>query len=190
MSGDEADYVNGECRYVIVNPIWRSSLVTPFLRLFDKVHLSTRYTSLNRPKRGAFPHHRYPSKRVDHSSKAVPGLPSNFYCKDWLANLEKFQVDALQIQPEYNLSVSRSVLRCVKSHIYHMYRHDINPRTIFRLAERFKNVIDRTMRPLDVNDPSLPPLNESEVPAQASVRQSKSGGKRGKRLRRKGLGRK
>ena len=111
MSEDEGDYVNGEFRYVIVNPAWRSPLVTPFIRLFDKIHLSSRFTSLNRPKRGAFPHRRFPSRRVGHPIKPVRGLPRNFYDETWLANLEEFEMRALDIQPERDLSLTDSVLR-------------------------------------------------------------------------------
>ena len=111
MSEDEGDHVNGEFRYVIINPPWRSSLVTSFLRLFDKIHLSSRFTSLGRPKRGAFPHRRFPSRRVGQSRKPVPGLPRNFYDETWLASLEEFERDALNIQPERDLSVTNSVIR-------------------------------------------------------------------------------
>jgi hypothetical protein len=111
MSADEAEHDDGQFRYVIVNPPWRSTLITPFLRLFDKIHLSTRFTSLGRPKRGAFPHRRIPSKRIDHSSKPVPGLPRNFYDKTWLASLDESEIANMDIQPDCDVTISASALR-------------------------------------------------------------------------------
>jgi hypothetical protein len=175
MSADETEYVRGEFRYVITNPPWRSSLVTTFLRHFDKIHLSSRFTSLDRPKRGAFPHRRWPSRRVDHSSKPVPRLPKNFYDDAWLATLEEFELLELDIQPEYDLSLSPSVLRYAT--------HCVNAVAIklelFRLSERFRNVIDHKTRPLARDDPDLPPLfNPSDRQLPSSLNRDRATARR------------
>ena len=113
MSADEGDHVNGEFRYVITNPPWRASKVAEFMKVFDKIHLSSRFTSMDRPKRGAFPHRRFPSRRVDHSSKPVPALPVNFYEPTWLNSLSEFELRELDAQPLVDLSFTPSVTTSV-----------------------------------------------------------------------------
>ncbi|KAH0825887.1 hypothetical protein J3R83DRAFT_7679, partial [Lanmaoa asiatica] len=110
MSGDESDDDQGEKRYAITNPSWRSEAVTAWLRTFDYIYLSTRFNSNGRPKRGALPHLRIPSCRVAHQDKYVPGLPRNFYDPTWLLSRDEASLAALQMQPEQDLTHSSAVL--------------------------------------------------------------------------------
>ena len=143
--------MNGEFRYVITNLPWRAPRVAEFMKVFDKIHLSSRFTSMDRPKRGAFPHRRIPSRRVDHSSKPVPALPINFYERTWLDSLSEFELQELNVQPPFDLSFTPSVTTSVRFLVY-----SISILSLFcRLAARFWNVIDHTTRPLPRNDPSL-----------------------------------
>jgi hypothetical protein len=147
--------VNGEFRYVIVNPPWCATNIAEFMKVFDKIHLSSRFTSMDRPKRGAFPHRRFPSRRVDRSSEPVPSLPVNFYEPIWLNSLSEFKLCELDVQPPVDLSFTPSVttsvhvLHSISQSTHQLFHHG-------RLAARFWNVIDHTTKPLPRNDPSLP----------------------------------
>lgn len=116
MSGDEIDNVQEE-RYAITKLPWRSEHITAWLRTFDHIHLSTRFKSNGQPKRGAFPHARIPSRRVDHQAEPVPGLPQNFYDPTWLLSMDDAAREALRIQPELNLTHTPMVLRWVGTFI-------------------------------------------------------------------------
>ncbi|KAI6139240.1 hypothetical protein BKA82DRAFT_3988756 [Pisolithus tinctorius] len=111
MSGDESDHLPGLKRYAITRLNWRSQMATDWLRVFDLIHLSTRFNANGRAKRGAFPHTRVPSRRVESAGAAVPGLPSNFYDSTWLLNLDDDDKVRLNILPEVDLSHTEAVLR-------------------------------------------------------------------------------
>ncbi|KAI6145624.1 hypothetical protein BKA82DRAFT_4357728 [Pisolithus tinctorius] len=111
MSGDESDHLPGLKRYAITRLNWRSQMATDWLRVFDLIHLSTRFNANGRAKHGAFPHTRVPSRRVESAGAAVPGLPSNFYDSTWLLNLDDDDKVRLNILPEVDLSHTEAVLR-------------------------------------------------------------------------------
>jgi len=111
MSGDETDRQPGQHRYAIMRLNWCSQAATEWLRVFDHVHLSSRFNSNGRAKRGAFLHVQVPSCRVELSSQAVPRLPSNFYDETWLLTLDDHAKAKLDMLPEVDLSHTPAILR-------------------------------------------------------------------------------
>lgn len=111
MSGDESsDDVMPRAYAITVLP-WRnpSPEITKWLRSFDHLHLSTRFGTDDRPLPGNFPHRRVSSKRIEAHSPAPPGLPRNFYDPLWLQDLDKFQIETLDIQPPIDLTFSPDI---------------------------------------------------------------------------------
>lgn len=112
MSEDETEHVRGEPRYVVRTPAWRDPQISVWLQTFDALHLSTRFNPDNTAKRGKFPRLRIRNtNRGSIKGKPVPGLPSNFYRKQWLAKCDKFELRALDIQPPLDLSFSPYIMR-------------------------------------------------------------------------------
>jgi hypothetical protein len=111
MSGDETDYGSSRPRYAITRLPWRNQSVQPWLRTFDRLHLSTRFGTDDRATPGQFPHPRVNSRRIEPYAKPVPGLPLNFYDPDWLEPLDKFERKELDIGPNVDLGFSSQILR-------------------------------------------------------------------------------
>jgi hypothetical protein len=112
MSGDETDHAGrSDPRYAITRLPWRSTAVECFLRTFDKLHLVTRFTVTGRARRGAFPHHRISSKRVENHWKPVAGLPINFYDQAWLETIDDYERQDLKAKPQLDLTFTPSILR-------------------------------------------------------------------------------
>lgn len=99
-SADESDYDDeGNVHYVVNQLPWRAGDLTQYVRALDVLHLSTRYKSSGRRMPGPLPHFRSTTpKRIDAGATPVPGLPCNFYDKDWLATLDESELHALRIQ--------------------------------------------------------------------------------------------
>ena len=113
MSGDETDHRQGNLNYVVRIPAWRNPEVEDFFKVLDSLHLSTRFQSNGRAKRGKFPHPRIRSGRPPITGTFVPGLPANFYDDNWLRSLTKFERSQLKIQPRIDLELSPYILRSV-----------------------------------------------------------------------------
>ena len=111
MSGDETDHCHGQTRYAILRVLWRAPAATVWLKTLDLIHLSSRFDSSGRAKRGAFPHKRVPSSRVEHNAEPVPGLPRNFYDPIWLQSLSEHGRRKLQIQHSVDLTMTEDVRR-------------------------------------------------------------------------------
>jgi hypothetical protein len=111
MSGDETDHRQGQVRHVVLRLPWRSPALKSLMKTLDLVHISSRFSTTGRAKRGAFPHRRIPSSRVEHDSTPVPGLPRNFYDPIWLKSLSKLERRALQVKDEVDLTLTKDVLR-------------------------------------------------------------------------------
>jgi hypothetical protein len=111
MSGDETDHTHGQVRYAVTKLPWRSTAVKGLLKTLDLVHLSSRFSSTGRAKRGAFPHRRTLSSRIEQDATPVRGLPRNFYDPDWLHTLGKHERRALNVQDEVDLSLEPAVLK-------------------------------------------------------------------------------
>lgn len=108
MSGDESAHEGGRVRYAITSLRWRnpSEEVVRWFRMLDALHLSTRFNINDRPRPGKFPHLRVNSRRVERSDAPVPGLPRNFYDPTWLASLDPFEEQNLDIQNPIDLTFS------------------------------------------------------------------------------------
>lgn len=114
MSGDESDHSDGHRRYVVWKLNWRSSEVTTVLRALDALALVSHWTSDGWPRPGKFPHARIYSDRVENRDP-VPNLPRNFYQKDWLNTLDKYELRELNIGQPINLDLPDRLLTCVTS---------------------------------------------------------------------------
>ncbi|KAG6875108.1 hypothetical protein C0992_005187, partial [Termitomyces sp. T32_za158] len=112
MSGDETDYGPETPEQAVITRLpWRNPAVDNWLRLFDKLHLLSRFHDDGRPTPGQFPHHRVPSYRLErHISHAAVGLPRNFYCEDFLACLNPSELRKLEIKEPVDLSLSKELL--------------------------------------------------------------------------------
>lgn len=84
MSSDETSDGDGPRRYRILNPRWRSPLVTAWLRYFDALYNRARRDRVFGNDRGAFPRDRKSAKKESRSRKFVVGLPRNAYEQNWL----------------------------------------------------------------------------------------------------------
>jgi hypothetical protein len=84
MSSDEEQRVPSGVQYRILTPRWRSSTVTYWLRMFDKVHLYHRLEHGTNDMRGCLPRTRVPTSIESESRRFVPGLPLNAYKESWL----------------------------------------------------------------------------------------------------------
>lgn len=112
VSGDETDHAGELEGFAIKSIPWRSSspAVIKWFRTFDALHMSTRFTLNDRAGPGRFPRVRFEAhNRVEEHAKPVPGLPRNFYNPDFLFSLDKYDREALDIQPDFDLSFSARV---------------------------------------------------------------------------------
>lgn len=116
MSGDESDNrragkYKGQAKYFRVRPIWRAPAISSWLDLIDKVYVAYRFQQNHRATPGNWIRKRYDTNRVDANAQAVPGLPQNFYDKDWLKTLNRKQEKRLNMAPPVNLKHSRHIKR-------------------------------------------------------------------------------
>ena len=117
MSDDETDSEFEPQRtrpkqYIIRRPEWRNWVVEPWLRTYDHLHLSTRFTSDGSPTPGCFPHTRVQvTDSATVAGKAPAGLPRNFYCSNWLKKLTGLEISRLKLRPEIELLFSPEILR-------------------------------------------------------------------------------
>jgi hypothetical protein len=110
MSGDESDHSGGRRRYVVRKLNWRSDEVTNVLRVLDALALVSHWTGDGRPRAGKFPHVRIDSNKVE-DRDPVYGLPLNFYKREWLATLDKYERKALNIGKAVKLVLPSRLLR-------------------------------------------------------------------------------
>jgi hypothetical protein len=113
MSSDESDHESGVPRYRILQKSWRNPRVTPWLRIFDAIHLHSRWGPIGRVTAGSKPHTRVVSTEVDDTHPAVTHLPKNAYDTAWLDGLSEVDRRRLQPREEYDFSHSRTILEYV-----------------------------------------------------------------------------
>lgn len=117
MSDDEDIHEAGEPRYAVRKLRWRAASVRPYLQVFDRLHLCTRFTSDNRTTAGGFPRVRLVSNReetpADQYLGSITGLPKNFYDSDWLEDLQPYQQASLKIKPEVDLTLPHEIITWV-----------------------------------------------------------------------------
>lgn len=86
MSSDEEQIVGQHKQYEVIEPAWRSDVVTSWLRIFDALHAQAKRSGLLGDQRGAEPRMRItnmPPKRST-SERFVSKLPRNAYDDQWL----------------------------------------------------------------------------------------------------------
>jgi uncharacterized circularly permuted ATP-grasp superfamily protein len=109
MSGDESEnskerQLREHRKFTVIRPVWRSLEVIPWLQVIDEAHLDSRFSESGRATRGNWVRHRVRSgTRVDDTRPPVTGLPRNFYDEEWLAQLSRTELEALEVQEEVNL---------------------------------------------------------------------------------------
>lgn len=101
MSSDETSDGDGVRRYRILNPQWRSTAVSGWLRYFDALYNRARRERVFGNDRGAFPRDRKNARKESDSMKFVIGLPRNAYKEEWLNN--QIDVDNV-VQPGPNVT--------------------------------------------------------------------------------------
>ncbi|KAK7008437.1 hypothetical protein R3P38DRAFT_2551166 [Favolaschia claudopus] len=139
MSEDEADHRSGSARYVVKKLEWRADDIDAFVGILDDLHKSTRFEANGSATRGKFPRARIRNTARPPVVTAGPsGLPSNFYDTEWVDSLPDLDRRALNMQGPLDLSFSPNILR-----------H----------AARYHHIVDGSQPPLDINDPSLPPIS-------------------------------
>lgn len=113
MSGDESDARDGVKRYVIFLDKWRNPAIAPWIRVFDRIFMTTKFNEVNRPKRGNWPRIRVPTtqRNVQREGKPIPGLPRNFYDEAWLSTLDQDDLESLNVQEPIRLVHSPEVLQ-------------------------------------------------------------------------------
>lgn len=118
MSEDEEDsfYVPPKglkCRkFIVCCYFWRNPDAAPFFRVYDALHLSTRFNSNGTPKPGRLPEIRLRCNRCI-EGVAPSGLPENLYNPVWLRELSPLQIKKLEMKPSVELKFSEEILRYV-----------------------------------------------------------------------------
>ncbi|KAF9643070.1 hypothetical protein BDM02DRAFT_3104903 [Thelephora ganbajun] len=101
MSSDEERLVGHYKQYEVVEPVWRSDIVTAWLRIFDAVYAYARRSKVYGDQRGSAPRVRMSRTQRSTSRKFVPGLPRNAYDDMWFK---------CQIHPEDTVRLGPDVL--------------------------------------------------------------------------------
>ncbi|OBZ66301.1 hypothetical protein A0H81_13818 [Grifola frondosa] len=117
MSSDESEHENGVTQYRVLVKPWRNPLLTPWLRIFDAAYRQDRLNGCNQSTRGAQPHLRLASQKVDYSRPAVSHLPANAYNLKWLKSLSQFDLESLSPKRlEYDFSHTPSMMEMAQSY--------------------------------------------------------------------------
>lgn len=114
ISGDESDHHQGINRYVVTKLPWRAAWVHDWMVVFDRLHLYKRFSETGRATPGAFPHIRIlgTGERVDRHCITPPiGLPSNFYCPEWLSRQTPAYVQSLEMAAPIDFTFSEKIRR-------------------------------------------------------------------------------
>lgn len=83
MSSDEERIVGHHTQYEIIDPAWRSDVVTAWLRIFDALYLHGKRTGMYGNQHSSTPRMRVSSGKQSTSGKFVAGLPRNAYDDTW-----------------------------------------------------------------------------------------------------------
>jgi hypothetical protein len=117
MSSDESDHEHtcGMPQFRIVKKPWRNPALSPWLRVFDAMHRYSRFRPVRRTTRGAQPHIRLLSNKIDGSRLAVIRLPGNAYNSAWLETLDEYDREILDANHDeiYDFSHLPEVLEYV-----------------------------------------------------------------------------
>jgi len=84
MSSDEERTVGQYTQYEVIEPVWRSDVVTAWLRIFDALSSrARRVDGVFGDQRGSAPRMRISNAKRSVSGKFVSGLPRNAYDDEW-----------------------------------------------------------------------------------------------------------
>ncbi|OBZ77588.1 hypothetical protein A0H81_02217 [Grifola frondosa] len=97
MSSDESEHENGVIQYRVLIKSWRNPVLTPWLRTFDAAYRKDRLSGPSQSTRGAHPHLRLASQKVDLRAPVIR-LPFNAYNYEWLKGLSAFELESLAPQ--------------------------------------------------------------------------------------------
>lgn len=116
MSGDESDnrragQYKGHANYFRIRPVWRARAVSSWLDIIDKVYVAYRFQKNHRATPGNWIRKRNDTNRVDEKARVAPGLPENFYDKDWLNGLTRRQRRLLRMMPPIDLKHTSHITR-------------------------------------------------------------------------------
>jgi hypothetical protein len=114
VSTDESDHENnrGVPQYLIVQKPWRNPTLSSWYRALDSLHRHLRFRPVRKATRGAQPHIRLPSSRIDGTRGEVAQLPINAYNERWLDTLTEEQRRGLYISMEpYDFSHPQEIIQ-------------------------------------------------------------------------------
>jgi hypothetical protein len=83
MSSDEEEKIGTQYQYKVHIPIWRSDIVTAWLRIFDALYAHARREGVFGDKRGSQPRQRVTAADESTRRGVVPRLPRNAYDDEW-----------------------------------------------------------------------------------------------------------
>ena len=109
MSSDEERTTGQYTQYDVVEPAWRSDLVTTWLRIFDALHSEARRSGVFGNQRGSAPHMRLSNGKISTSGKFIPGLPRNAYDDAWF-NTQVHAEDTVQPGPSTEYFHDRRII--------------------------------------------------------------------------------
>jgi len=93
MSSDESDDESGPSARCYIHELpSRAAIVTPWLRLYDSLHIKTRQSGYPGAKRGAYAHIRIATHIKSKRDTFVAGLPKNAYDQAWLEKQPALEV--------------------------------------------------------------------------------------------------
>jgi len=98
MSSDEEQIVGHHTQYRVVEPAWRSDVVTAWLRIFDALHSRAKRSGVYGDQRGSPSRLRIGGPGRSTGREFVPRLPINAYDNVWL-NSQVNVEDAVQPGP-------------------------------------------------------------------------------------------
>lgn len=106
-SGDELDGKS----YYIKTFEWRAEPVRDFMETIDNLHVATRKKRGPFGDTGNYPVERKePTEKIFDKRTAPPrGLPRNFYHEGWLEELDDYEIEALEMKEEIDLTIPKSM---------------------------------------------------------------------------------
>jgi hypothetical protein len=115
MSDDESDVEELQLdpqtrqrapRYFVIRPVWRAKMLTPWLQIFDSVHILLRRMN-NDHSQGTYPRQRiynYRPQRFSRAKRYVSHLPLNAYDEHWLSTMYNIDFSVCPQKPPYDFA--------------------------------------------------------------------------------------
>lgn len=83
MSSDEEEAIGTQQQYRVHVPVWRSDIVTAWLRIFDALYAHARREGVYGTRRGSQARQRVTADEESTRRGVVPRLPRNAYDDEW-----------------------------------------------------------------------------------------------------------